>query len=242
MPYRIDTPEGWFRTKQKDLYVLNYRADDEGDCLSDSEMEAINKKYKEDQKVLSEWFLVNLPTTNLEVLGPSEYSGWILGGPCNVVADFDELSLAKFCATWGKPDSLWQVELEPYAQWLTKVRSCQLLTLPLATQQRVRWWDTSVGIILMSKANDDALLSRRDAWWWLQQLVPELEGAKLDDCPYGEYFPKEEDSSYIVIDGGDPRIDTWDSREYEKDQNRINKLREALGILKKDSVCVVVGD
>ena len=241
MPYRIDTPEGWFRSKQKDLYVLDYLVDDESDCLSDSETEAINKKYREDQKILSEWFLVNLPATPLEVLGPSEYSGYILGGPCNVVADFDEQSLATFCATWEKADSMWQVELKPYAQWLAQVRSCKLLPMPLATQQRVRWWDTPTGISLMSEAHDGILLSRRDALWRLQQLVPELKSAKLDDYPYGEYFPEDDKNpSYIVIDGGDPRIDTWDSSEYKKDQSRINKLREALGIPQEDSVEVAV--
>lgn len=243
MPYLIDTPEGWFRTKQKDLYVLDYRVDGESDCLSDSEMDAINKKYRDDQEILSEWFLVNLPATPLEVLGPSEYSGYILGGPCIIVADFDEPSLAKFCATWEKADSMWRVELKPYAQWLEKVRSCKLLPMPLATQQRVRWWDTPIGVILMSEAHDGISLSRRDAWWLLQQLVPELQSAKLDDYPYGEYFPKDDKSpSYIVIDCGDPCIDTWDSSEYEKDQSKINKLRKALGILKEDSVRVVVSD
>lgn len=243
MPYLIDTPEGWFRTKQKDLYVLDYRVGDESDFLSDSEMGTINKKYRDDQEILSEWFLVNLPATPLEVLGPSEYSGYILGGPCNIVADFDESSLATFCASWDKADSMWQVELKHYAQWLAQVQSCKLLPIPLATQQRVRWWHTPTGIILMSEAHDGILLSRRDAWWQLQQLVPELQSAKLDDFPYGEYYPKDDQSpGYIVIDYGDPRIDTWDSSEYKKDLSRINKLREALAISQEDSVRIVVGD
>jgi hypothetical protein len=138
---------------------------------------------------------------------------------------------------------MWQVKLKPYTQWLAQVRSCQLLTVPLTTQQRVRWWDTPTGIILMSEAHDGILLSRRDALWRLQQLVPELQSAKIDDYPYGEYFPEDDKTSgYIVIDGGDPRIDTWDSSEYEKDLSRISKLREALGISQEDSVQVVVGD
>lgn len=244
MPQLIETPEGWFRTRQKDLYVLKYRVDDEFDWGSNKAVNALNKKYKKDQKILSKWFSVNLPETKLEIVGPSEYSGYIIGGPSSIVTDFNETSLAAFHAAWGNVDSPWQVELESYDKWLAQARSCYLLPAPLTSQQRVRWWDTPVGIILMSASHNGFNLSRWDAMWRLRQLVPELKDAGIDDYPYGQYVPKNERClGFIWIDYGDALNNwAWEGNKYKKDPDRINKLRAALGIPKDEPIQVVVGD
>jgi hypothetical protein len=242
MPYRIETPECWFRTRQIDLYVLEYQVSEEHSlALSDSE--ALNTEYREDQKILHAWFSENLPATELQIVGPSEYSGYITGGPCSITADFDEASLTTFRAAWEKPDSRWQIELQTYNQWLVRIRSCVLLPVPLATQQRVLWWDTPEGFILLSAVTDNSLLSRWDAWWLLPQLLPVFKNANMDDFPCGEYFPDEDPRhSYVVIDYGDVYGDKWRGDDYEKTMVQIAKLREALGIPTEDFVNVVVGD
>lgn len=242
MPRLIETPEGWFRTRQKDLYVLQYQVSNQH-SLSEKATKALNKKYREDQKTLYAWFAENLPDTEVQVLGPSEYSGYFLGGPCSIVTDFDAPSLAIFRATWEKPDSPWQIEHQTYDQWLAKIRSCVLLTVPLATQQRVLWWDTPAGIILLSAAHDNSLLSRWDAWWVLPQLLPVFKDTNMDDFPCGQYFPAEDPRrSYVVIDYGDLHCDKWRGDDYQKDTVRIAKLRKALGIPTENFVNFVVGD
>lgn len=242
MPYRIETPEGWFRTRQKDLYVLEHQVS-EKHSLAISASEALNKEYREDKKIIYAWFSDNIPATALQVVGPSEYSGYILGGPCSIAADFDESSLAIFRAAWDKPDSRWQIEHQSYDQWLARIRTCVLLPVPLTKQQRVLWWDTPAGFILLSAAHGNSLLSRREACWLLPQLLPAFKDATIDDFPCGQYFPAEgQRQSYVVIDYGDVFGEKWRGDDYGKDMAGVNKLREALGIAANDSVNIVVGD
>ena len=242
MPQCIETPEGWFRTKQKDLYVLECQLSEQH-SLTESPTEVLNKQHREDQKILHVWFSENLPATELQIVGSSEYSGYITGGPCFISADFDEASLATFRAAGEKLDSRWQIEQQTYGQWLARIRSCVLLPVPLATQQRVLWWDTPAGFILLSATHDNSLLSRCGAWWLLPQLLPAFMDATMDDFPCGEYFPEEDlRHSYVVIDYGDVFGDKWRGDDYEKEMAQIAKLREALGIPAEEFVNVVVGD
>ena len=163
--------------------------------------------------------------------------------PCVIEVDFDEFSLTKFNETFGREDSRWWVEIESYAKWLAKVNSCRLLIAPLTTQQEVRWWDTPTGVILMSATHDGDLLPYDDAWWLLQQLIPELRDVHHNAYPFGEHILTKNDeySSLIAIDWGDCIFSTWTGEEYRKDQSRIHRLREALGIPDNDLVQITVG-
>lgn len=239
----IDMPEEWFHTRKKDRYVLHYRVDEDAYSRPDRAIKALVKKYYKDEKVLAEWFSENLPTTEISIVGGSEFNDYFIGNRCVISVDFDESSLAKFNETFGRADSLWWVEIQSYAKWLDKVHSCRLLSVPLVTQQKVRWWDTPTGIILMSKTHDGDLLPYEDAWWLLQQLIPELRDVYRNAYPFGEYILIEnnEYSNLIAIDWGDYDFRTWNGEKYGKDQSCIHRLRQALGIPERNLVRITVG-
>lgn len=240
MPMLVSTPEDWFRNKKKDLYLFEYQVKVRGQ--SEKAYKAWSKKYQEGQKTLFAWFEQNLPVVQIDFFGPSEYSGWIEGGPCAHGADLDESSQAVFRTAWHKPGSPWQLELQSFEQWSHRIDSCRLLPIPLAVTQSVRWWDMPGGIVLLSKGDDGRCLSRWDAWWRLVQLIPELANAGIDDYPSGEYLVDETHGALIAIDYGDLRGNKWNGDAYQLDTSRIAKLHEALGISIDQPVRVVVGD
>ncbi len=238
MPMLVSTPEDWFRTRQKDFYLLRYQV--EPRSHSEKAHKAWQKKYQGDQTVLFAWFEQNLPTVHLDIYGASEYSGWITGGPCAHGVDLDESAVAIFRAAWDKTDSPWQLELQSFDKWSRQIDSCCLLPIPLAIQQNIRWWDMPGGIVLLSKRDDGQRLSRWDAWWRLVQLIPALAETHIDSFPNGEYWIDEKYGDAIVIDYGDMKNYAWNGDDYQQDTSRITKLRVALGIPVDKSVQVVV--
>lgn len=240
MPYLIDSPEGWFRKRQKDLYSLTYRWPENTDELPEPEQKAIQEKNRRDCLQLTAWFDANLPTTERQQLGPSEYSGWVCGGPGSIAIDFDPAGLVAFKEAWGSNDSPWELEHESIAEWQQKLNNCQLLVSPRPAPENLHWWDTPTGFIFIAiPANGDSL-SRYDAAWRLTQLRPDLSGALTEDYPYGTFYAAENNRpDTVLIEYGSCRCETWSGLEYEKNHQKIELLKAALGIAgQKISVCV----
>lgn len=107
MPYIISTPEEWFRIQQRDLYVIQYRAPvkENEDDIDDDES-PFKQVHKQAQIALNAWFNERLPNTPLTIIGASEYSGWLIGGPAYFTADFDLHGLSLFKSDWGDTSSL----------------------------------------------------------------------------------------------------------------------------------------
>lgn len=240
MPYLIDTPEGWFRKRRRDIHVLEYEIPEEFENLSSRQQEALRKQYRKDSQILERWIKANLPGVELTILGPSEYSGYIIGGPTMKVADFDAPARKVFEQHWiaGQP---WRVRIEPYADWAKKMDSVRLLTSQANPDESCRWWDTPQGIILMSADQEGKLLSSYDAAWRLKQLRPELAGVKDSAYPYGEYIVQPVES-ILLIGYGSFDFSEWSGEDYKKDQRRLDKLRAALGLTRSHRVRVVVDD
>ena len=68
MPQFIRTPEDIFRAERRDVYALHF-------CETTSK--AIQKTWQE----MKAWFEQHMPDSPTEMMGPSEHSGWIEGGP-----------------------------------------------------------------------------------------------------------------------------------------------------------------
>ena len=129
MPVIISTPEDWFRTKQRDLNIIQYRGPEENNKHHQKEKNNIDSPFMLAQKELNAWFDERLHNTRLRILGPSEYSGWVTGGPSNFTADFDEFGLALFNDSWDE-NSAWYIEILPIANWQQRIEATQLLSLP----------------------------------------------------------------------------------------------------------------
>lgn len=240
MPYLIDTPEGWFRKHHRDIHVLEYEIPDDFEKLSSRQQEALRKQYRQDSQILERWIKANLPRVELTILGPSEYSGYIIGGPTMKVADFDASAREAFEQHWaaGRP---WRVRIEPYAAWAKKIESVRLLETPASSNESCRWWDTPQGIILMSTDLEGNLLSSYDAAWRLKQLRPEFVSVDDSAYPYGEYIIQPVES-ILLIGYGSYKIPEWSGEDYKKDHQRLDKLRAALGLTCSHNVRVAVDD
>ena len=140
MPMIISTPEEWFREQQRDLYLI---------VLNENLGQPPKDKYKEFQKLLNKWFDEHLPNTSLRIIGSSENSGWITGGPCYFTADFDAKSLAIFNAAWA-PESEWKIEVWSFDEWRERVESVNLICSPGLEYEKIRWWNTSRGILFLN--------------------------------------------------------------------------------------------
>jgi hypothetical protein len=109
----------------------------------------------------------------------------------------------------------------------------------------LRWWDIPQTGILFLDANTTGTfvdvapgshtLSKRDAWWRLQQLFPEFGGMEWDDFPCG-YFLKTEGkyaANLLVIESlvGDFHTEKgWDSGRYSESVDDIQRLKHAMCI------------
>lgn len=109
----IRTPEDIFRAEGKDVYCLHFNQDDAS-------------QVAQTRSEMLDWLSQHLPGTRTELVGPSEHSGFLMGGPAALRVDFSEQGLAVFCARWENPetglslDPRFQCFLMPYADWLAE--------------------------------------------------------------------------------------------------------------------------
>lgn len=240
MPYLIETPECWFRTNQRDIYELSYDVPENFFDLSAKAQKRIQTQYRKESRKLTAWFESNLPEITLTILGPSEYSGYILGGPTMKVADFDEKGLEVFNAHW-RDKQPWKIIVHSFAEWAQRLSNVHLLSAPADPEKSCSWWDTPEGIVLLSADQNGKLLSRYDASWLLNQLRPNLAKAEEYAYPYGEYHANT-DHPLLIIGYGSPRGPEWSGDKYIKDKRRLSQLREALGLTASHKVRQIVDD
>lgn len=230
MPYLIGTPEGWFRINQRDLHLIRPTKE------IGSREEWLSAKEE-----LYAWFADHLPAVPLGIVGPSEYSGWIEGGPAYITADLDSSGIAALNAAW-KDGSSWKIETWLFDDWLKYIEAANLLSSPVPeTQKWVRWWDTPKGILMLNATTmgpfvdveqGENILSLRDGWWRMQQLFPEFSGLKADAYPCGHFWRLEDVKApaLLVIRCAYTELHGWESHEYENDAGKIRKLKETIGI------------
>jgi len=110
----IRTPEDIFRAEGKDVYYLHFYEWE--DC----------SKTEQIRSEMQDWFAQHLPDTRTELMGPSEHSHFVMGGPVGLRIDFSEQGLKAFCARWEDPetgkslDPRFQCFLKSYANWFAK--------------------------------------------------------------------------------------------------------------------------
>lgn len=240
MPYLLNSPEGWFRTKQCDIHELAYVVPDNIWELTAKENDRIKRQYRQDSEKLTKWFEENLPGVELTILGSSEYSGYILGGPTMKVANFDEAGRKAFEAHW-LPKQPWQIVIHSYADWAKRIASVRLLETPANPDESCRWWDTPEGIVLMSADFAGKLLSQYDANWLLKQFRPKLAKVEEYAYPYGEYYVQTKEL-LLIIGYGSYKVPEWSGDQYRKNRQRISAMRVALGLTRRHKARVIIDD
>lgn len=173
MPILISTPEQWFRTRQCDFFEIR-----------------LIKGQKGIPKRLLNWFAVNLREPTVHVLGSSERSGWISGGPTMSVVAMDEDEVQAFSDRWedetGKSnDPKWQCYQYPVSYWREKFERIDVFKGLPPSGSQYRWLLCDAGLYWLrgnyadndEKPNDSVGLPCMDDWWWVCQKFPEVHEA-----------------------------------------------------------------
>jgi hypothetical protein len=247
MPMIISTPEDWFRSQGRDLHVLNYQFPPEVeanyDSLSKRKQQSVQAQYKRAFKSMTNWLAEELPEAACQTIGPSEYSGYICGGPSYLSADFTAASLAKFQLRWCGEDSPWRCDVWPLAEWRQRLDASHIIPALPHLPPMLRWWDTPEGVILMASDPGAQSLSSRDAWLRLHELQPALSNYEFETVPYGLFYKACEahGRNMLVVEFVFGSTD-WSSDAYAQNLAAIQRLRAALGLGRDAPLKVVHGD
>ena len=201
MPQLIRTPEDIFRSEAKDIYFIAIK-DDKG-----QESPAWGE--------IQEWLKTNLPNSRVEMMAPSEQSGWISGYFGELRVDFSEADLAAFCARWenadgGSLDPRFQCYYMPYQPWFEKISQYAPTIERPAEAGLARWWDTPIGFVYHQISLEEAAqkeLTRhpgnaRDLWFNFSRLMPELASLNPSELTHGDIC-KNSDGRWMVIYSND---------------------------------------
>lgn len=115
MPELLRTPEQVLRETKRDLFFIRF-----------NQWVPWEPARVPGKQTLFRWFKQHLPQVTLELLGPSEHSGFIEGGVGGTWrVDFDKASLDVYCRAWEKPDGTpkdprWTCCIYPYARLRSK--------------------------------------------------------------------------------------------------------------------------
>lgn len=243
MPMLIDSPESWFRREQRDLYFLSHSERRKAHELKPRALAALKKRYPSQVQAIESWLKIHLPAHRLMTIGPSEYSGWIMGGPSELALDLDAESVAKFMAAWVGYRSPWTLRTQHFSEWNERIMETTVVDPPLPQPRYLRWWDTPEGFLFLTGRDAERQISFGDADWRIRKLHGERFGERIQPFPCGEFYPG--DDRYgptIVIEWGDYREDSWRGTEYEENETRLLALRQALGLNPTQRVRVAVGD
>lgn len=110
MPVILKTPQQWLREHQRDLYYFEFSAD----------LDNVDERNQQ-EAALRELLISEFPSATIELLGPPEGSGWLVGGPTTLAVDFSPEELSTFSERWedasGKSkDPRWQCYCLSYSK------------------------------------------------------------------------------------------------------------------------------
>lgn len=187
----IRTPDGIFRAEQRDIYFLNFK----------------QKNQKKSQKTLEEmqaWFAKHLPDSPTELMGPSEQSGFIAGGPVYLRIAFIDADLATFSAQWENAegfslDPRFQCCIFSYDEWWAQHGHYTPTFLrPDAAGVSV-WIETPQGILchVVDEGSDKTRhpATARTLWANACKQWPELKTLKLENLRCGEVIQASRESN-----------------------------------------------
>lgn len=194
MIQRIRTPEDIFRTEKKDVYALRFHQD--------------NPAQKEQTLAeMQSWLQLNMPKSLTEILGPSEHSGWVEGGPTMLRIDFQQEDLETFLKTWENPDGMskdprFQCCLLSYDEWYLEYGR-YFPTLESPTSPGVALWvETPLGTISHVIANPDLKhhpTNYENFWMHARKLWVDLENSELTDHHYGSVIYSPQRNEYTLL-------------------------------------------
>jgi len=229
MPMVISTPERWFRTRRCDMYQFQL-AQGQRDLPID----------------LRTWLAMNLQDPKIEILGPSEHSGWISGGGQSPTVAMTASEAQQFQDRWETPDGTsldprWQCYQRRYIDWLAQFEQIEVSKGRPAKDSQYRWLLCDAGLYAVQGHYKEADTQRWgvpgepsiDDWWWSCQQFPEVHAATQVPFMMGFHYLDSQGKRNITFQfyeqrDGDARFTI--SVDWLKNQNTFKEqVRVALG-------------
>lgn len=194
MPQLIRTPEDIFRAERRDIYALHFR-------------ETTSNAIRNTAQEMKAWFEQHMPDSVLEVMGPSERSGWIEGGPTALRIAFTEPDLQRFCKQWEHPDGKskdprFQCCIHPFQRWWNQ-HGHYMPTMQQPNGPGVSVWiESPLG--MLCNVLDDAQVeshpaSALDLWANACQQWPALQDVNFNDLHHGQVLKLKEPGQWLML-------------------------------------------
>jgi hypothetical protein len=173
MPQLIQTPEQWFRTKKSDIYYFKPTPKKSKANRKNKMLSTLRDLDRELPEELLNWFKAVLPHRQLELVGSSEYGGWVSGGGSYWAMELDEADVNKFVARWedGNDKSIdprFQCFGSPYSRWLEGVSRIQVFDgIPPPSEKAYRW-----------------VIGKAGTFWLKGDFSYEDKSKELEEKPY----------------------------------------------------------
>lgn len=187
MPMLISTKEQWFRKEKRDIWKLDFDLPyEQYQKLGDKK---VQKMYKDEMGELNAWIEANQPQVKWHVFGPSEYSGYMMGGPSYNVAEMTDDEVAQFNTKWCA-HPYWRLERQRYSDWRTFLDSFEVWNESDAIPFKSNWFDVpGIGIVVLHKVaecsfnEDSPILSTSDAIYRINELYA-TSTSPQESCQY----------------------------------------------------------
>lgn len=189
MPKLIPHPETLRRQTQQDVYFIG-----EFPVPDPDTPDGARSRFKF-PLALSEWLAQHMSDVRWGEMGPSELSGWLLGGPRYYFLTLSEQQALEYAAHWERPDPLdnqgrnrdaaagFRCYVLPAHPWRERLDACVVHRAPppASVQRFVAWNTPQEGWLWAEMAPcgrptdfSDPTLSVRDLWLRAKELFPRL--------------------------------------------------------------------
>ena len=237
MPMIISTPEAWFRTKGCDFFEFRPTEVDAG---------FFSQRAKKLPSLLTDWLSATFAHRRLQRLGPSEYSGYICGGPSMDVIEMSPEEVDIYSAQWedatGKcNDDRWQCYQLPYEVWLEKFSRIEVSLGRPPEGTPCRWLLCNAGLFTITGSYTAEGVQNNscpgqpcaDDWWLMRQRFPGYVIADDEVFFMGCIFAGQDDEPRVIFEsyrqeGGD--LTYAPIFHEETGDSAIARVREALAL------------
>lgn len=232
MPQIISTPEAWFREKQTSFYQIDFDIGyDEYSQLGD---EGWKRLIKAEKSSLEAWLVEFMPNVEWVVLGPSEYSGWIMGGPALKSAVLHDEQVNLFQSGWSK-HPYWRLVERRFEDWRSNMDRYVLWDGESVLGERTGWADVpGYGLVALVPTGEGSIeeysdfLSSEDMLFRISELLGTPMDQLIDSAPNGTFYNGDKHTIVMNYPRHDHRFSDdelyWDATKYAADEEKISAL------------------
>jgi hypothetical protein len=180
------SPEKFFREYGQDLIAIDF---------VDFKFNEVISGYADDQPTIEalcesmlQWLDQFCPNSPYFVLTPSEYSGYLMGGPMMLSCIFTGDDQLKLTQQWRKDSKPLRYEIRSFShsEWLAMLKATSCSQGDETPALPCRWWLINETLYAVGQNCNGHVLSIDDAEYRIRDEFPALKTLDLSHFPSGE--------------------------------------------------------